>query len=221
MPRSAWVSLVAVGMLLSLSGCVTGQKVDVPPSYKLGSVAPENTREGVVAFSLKLNIDEIGCDDALRFARCRSGIYVLRKDGPHEDGRDGLNAVNPFQMDATEEGLYGPATYIAGPLQPRKDMIIWKLPAGYYRVWSWYVSFASGSISPRDYPELYDFSVAADEVTYLGRLDLRLDIEDRSNMTFESEIRDLGDEEHPKIMEAFPQFSGKVKTQLFETVRMN
>jgi hypothetical protein len=213
-----WLATLSFALL---AACVTGQKVDVPPAYKLGGLAADKSVEGVVAMSLKLNINEIDCDSSLSFARCRFGIYVLRQDGPNEDGRDGLEALNPFQVDANEEGLYGPATYIAGPLQPRKDMLIWKLPAGSYRIWSWYLHWGNGSISPKDYPELYDFQVVAGEVTYAGRLNLNLDIEDRKNMTFGSTITDESAIEHAKVLEVFPQFADRICTRLITVDRLN
>lgn len=213
--------LLAALSFLVITACVTGQKVDVPPTYQLGGLATDKTVEGVVAMSLKLNIDEINCSDALSFARCRFGIYVLRLDGPHDDGRDGLEALNPFQVDATAEGLYGPATYIAGPLQPRKDMLIWKLPAGNYRIWSWYLHWGNGSISPKNYPELYNFQVVAGQVTYAGRLSLDLDIEDRSNMTFRSTVTDESGSEHAKLLEVFPQFANRIETRLIAVEQLN
>ncbi|WP_282610431.1 hypothetical protein [Pelagibius sp. Alg239-R121] len=215
--------LCSMAALFVLSACVTGHKVDVPPTYNFGTTAPDQPPEGIVAFSLQINIDDLPCSSDLDFgfAVCRSGIYILRRDAQTEDGRDGLAAVNPFQVDATPEGLYGPASYIAGPLQPRKDMVIWKLPEGKYTIWQWYVSSGNSTLSPKDYPELYDFEVTAGKATYLGRLSLTLDVTDRDNLTFISKISDQSDSELPKLLEAFPQFRDATETNLLRRIPLN
>lgn len=205
--------IFSITLLLLFTACVTTQSVDVPPSYTLGASAPDQPSEGVIAFSMHANIKDLPCSrDINIIGRCR--LYVSVTDRNRRIIK-GLEVLDAFSLDATKEGLYGPATYIAGPLQPRDDMVILKLPAGQYVLGGWFMEFGTGTISPRGSNDNYSFNVTPGKANYLGRINLVLDVKDRKNLRFTSSIKNRSRIEIPKLLTTFPQFRGKAETRLF------